>query len=67
MRKKKINAGLEQGTAVNRRCSNTELADAKFKKEKEKKSLSVKVDVSIIMQQEWIDVSRKYPYTTIPF
>lgn len=35
---KKINAGLEQGTAVNRRCSNSKLADAKFKKEREKKS-----------------------------
>lgn len=34
----KKNAGLEQGTAVNRRCSNSELTDAKLKKEKEKKS-----------------------------
>lgn len=36
----KINACLEQGTAVNRRCSNMELADAKFKKEKGKKAVS---------------------------
>lgn len=37
---KKINAGLEQGTAVNRRCSNSKLADAKFKEESEKKAVS---------------------------
>lgn len=35
---KKVNAGLEKGTALSRRCSNSELADATFKKEKEEKS-----------------------------
>lgn len=36
-------------------------------KRKKEKKLSVKVNVSITNQHEWIDVSRKYPRTTVSF